>query len=197
LLRLVQDYRPSDDVEEARVAVEFTLESHGGTTRVRLVHSGFGRGAAWDNEIDSISEGWPSELRSLRLYLQRHRSCDRHVARVALSPSTPLEKVWPILTGPGGFQLTPAELNAGDAFEVVTPAGERFSGTVEMYLPRRSFTGILRELDGALFRLTTWRDPSGKSSVWVWLASYDRDSGRARAFEAAAQQALKRLFPDG
>ena len=59
--------------EPARIAMEFTLETHRGKTRLRLVHSGFGEGAAWDTEIEGISEGWQAELRSLRHYLERHR----------------------------------------------------------------------------------------------------------------------------
>ena len=58
LLRLVQESArpydaqgrqlPAGEVEPARIAVEFSLETHQGKTRLRLVHSGFGRGAAWD-----------------------------------------------------------------------------------------------------------------------------------------------------
>ena len=58
--------------------MEFTLETHQGKTRLRLVHSGFGEGAAWDNELEGITEGWQAELRSLRHYLERHRGQDRY-----------------------------------------------------------------------------------------------------------------------
>ncbi|MBI4420506.1 MAG: SRPBCC domain-containing protein, partial [Gemmatimonadetes bacterium] len=90
-LRLVEDEaRPYDAeghplpdglVQPARIAIEFTLETHRGKTRLRLVHSGFGRGDVWDNELDSISEGWQSELRSLRHYLQHHGGKNRQVGR--------------------------------------------------------------------------------------------------------------------
>ena len=97
LLRLVQeDARPYDaqgnplppgEVEPARIAMEFTLETAQGKTRLRLVHSGFGHGAAWDAEVDGISEGWQAELRSLRHYLRRHRGQDRKAARGLVSTS--------------------------------------------------------------------------------------------------------------
>src|SRR5262249_47343733 len=90
LLRLVDESaRPYDtegktvsgsDVQPARVAIEVTLETNGGQTVVRLVHSGFGTGAAWDDEIEGVSTGWPYELRSLAHYLTRHRGRNRHVA---------------------------------------------------------------------------------------------------------------------
>ena len=41
-------------------------------TTLRLVHSGFGPGADFDEEYDGISQGWPVELRSLRHYLENH-----------------------------------------------------------------------------------------------------------------------------
>ena len=47
---------------------------------MRLVHSGFGAGAEWDDEFDSISNGWKFERRGLRHYLQRHFGKDRRVA---------------------------------------------------------------------------------------------------------------------
>ena len=61
------DGRPLVDAGANReLAVEVTLESHAGKTRVRLVHSGFGEGANWDDELDGISTGWQFELRGLR-----------------------------------------------------------------------------------------------------------------------------------
>ena len=99
LLRLVQeDARPYDaegrpvaegQAAPARIAIEFTLESHRGQTRLRLVHSGFGSGAAWDDEVEGITEGWQAELASLRHYLERHRGRNRQFRIAWLSTSLP------------------------------------------------------------------------------------------------------------
>jgi len=198
LLRLVQDdYRPSDDVEPARVVMEFTLETHAGKTRLRLVHSGFGQGAAWDNELDGISEGWPSELGSLRHYLERHRGRNRRVGRATATVPAPREAVWAKLIGPDCFRLSPASLEAGSPFEVTLPGGERLTGTVQTFLAGQSVSGIVRELGGALFRVGTWRDPQGKTGIWLWLASYADDAvPTLQRFQHAAELALKRLFPE-
>ena len=197
LLRLVQDYAPSDGAERAVVAMEFTLESRAGKTRLRLVHSGFGHGAAWDNEIDSISEGWPSELRSLRFYLERHQGRDRHLARVSRSVSGSPLAVWQKLTGPGGFQLNPVEPVAGGRFEVTTPNGDRLHGTAVVVLPQRSLSGIVKEMGNALFRLSTWKDTQGRTQVWVWVASYGKSDAPLKAFTESTRRALEQLFPDG
>ena len=123
LLRLVQeDARPYDtqgrplppgEAEPARIAMEFTLETHQGKTRLRLVHSGFGQGAAWDNALEGITEGWQAELRSLRHYLLRHRGRDRHTGRAWLTTTAPRDAAWARLLGPGGFRVTPDQPEEG------------------------------------------------------------------------------------
>ncbi|HUF34297.1 MAG TPA: SRPBCC domain-containing protein [Gemmatimonadales bacterium] len=205
LLRLVQeDARPFDaqgrplpagKAEPARIAMEFTLETHRGKTRLRLVHSGFGHGAAWDDELEGITEGWQAELRSLRHYLQRHRGRDRTLRLAWLTTALPREAAWARLLGPGGFRVSPAVPEEGRAYEVVTPDGQRLSGTVELCLPGQTLAGTVRELDDGWFRLLTWAAPGGETGVWAGLATYARDDGRVEQFQARAQEALARLFP--
>lgn len=205
LLRLVQDdARPYDtqgrplppgESEPARIAMEFTLETHQGRTRLRLVHSGFGHGSAWDNELEGITEGWQAELRSLRYYLGRHRGRDRHAGRAWLTTTTPREVAWARLLGPGGFRVTPLDPTEGEAYEVVTPGGQRFTGTVELHLPGQTLVGSVRELDDGWFRLLTWKDASGSTGVWAWISTYTGEAARVGEFKERSQEALARLFP--
>jgi uncharacterized protein YndB with AHSA1/START domain len=118
LLRLVQeDARPYDaegrpvadgQAAPAKIAIEFTLESHRGKTRLRLVHSGFGSGAAWDDEVEGITEGWQAELASLRHYLERHRGQDRQFRIAWLSTSgrgvEPVDRTGRLPVQPGGCE---------------------------------------------------------------------------------------------
>jgi uncharacterized protein YndB with AHSA1/START domain len=207
LLRLVQeDARPYDaegrplppgEAEPARLAMEFTLETYQGKTRLRLVHSGFGRGAAWDHEFDGISEGWQAELRSLRHYLRRFRGQDRVFGRAWLTTAVARETAWARLVGPEGFQVHPVNPSIGDRYEVTSPAGRRLSGTVELNLPGQTLLGTVRELGDGLFRLLTWTDPTGKTGVWASLATYTGDPAVVRDFAATAQSALEQLFEQG
>jgi uncharacterized protein YndB with AHSA1/START domain len=205
VLRLVQeDARPADtdgrqlpaaEAPPARIAIEFTLETHQGRTRLRLVHSGFGDGAAWDNEIEGITEGWQAELRSLRHYLRRHRGTDRRAARALVTTDMSRDEAWARLIGPGGFMLTPAAPEEGERYQVVAPGGRRYGGTVELYLPGQTLAGTVRELDDGWFRLLTWKDGHGTIGVWAWLATYTGDAALVREFGNRAQEALERLFP--
>jgi hypothetical protein len=181
-------------VEPARIALEFTLETHQGTTRLRLVHSGFGHGAAWDAEVDGVSEGWQAELRSLRHYLRSHRGRNRKTARGRVTTPLPRDAAWSRLTGPGGYRLSPASPMEGERYEVVTPGGRRYSGAVELNLPGQTLAGTVRELDDGWFRLITWCDARGHTGVWAWLATYAEDEGAVDEFGVEAQEALERLF---
>lgn len=203
LLLVQEDARPYDSegrplppgkVEPARIALEFNLETRQGKTRLRLVHSGFGTGAAWDDEVDGISTGWPMEIRSLRLYLRRHRGRDRHVAWARATTSLSVEEAWQRLTAPGGFTPRPDGLAEGRPYTVDAPTGDRFAGTVDLWMPGRALQGTVSDQDDALFRMASERS-AGKTGVSVWLTSYRPGDGpRIAAFKAAAQAELERIF---
>ena len=207
LLRLVQeDARPTDgegrplppgEVEAVRLVMEFTLETRQGKTRLRLVHSGFGQGTAWDNEFEGISEGWQAELRSLRHYLGGFRGRDRVFGRAWLTTAVPRATAWERLVGQEGFRLSPARLSEGEDYEVVSPTGHRFTGVVQLNLPGQTMLGTVRELGNGLFRLLTWTDPAGRTGVWASLATYAGDPAVVRSFAERAQPALQRLFASG
>ncbi len=204
MLRLVQDdARPYDaegrplppgQVEPARIAMEFTLETHEGKTRIRLVHSGFGSGAAWDDELEGITEGWQAELRSLRHYLERHRGKDRVFELAWVTTRLSRDEAWARLLGPGGFKVSPAVPEEGRPYEVAVPGGQCFTGTVVLHLPGQTVAGTVRELDDGWFRLLTWSAPGGETGVWAGLATYAGDEAPVREFSVRAREALDRLF---
>jgi uncharacterized protein YndB with AHSA1/START domain len=53
------------------MAVDYYIEALGdGVTRLRLVQSGFGPEAAWDDEIESTKTGWADFLKKLKEVLE-------------------------------------------------------------------------------------------------------------------------------
>jgi uncharacterized protein YndB with AHSA1/START domain len=204
LLRLVQDESrgydaegrplPPGKVEPARIAVEFTLESRGGKTLLKLVHSGFGRGTDWDDEYDATNAGWQYELRSLRHYLMRHRGRDRRVGHAHVSTDLPLASAWEKLLGPGGFEIPEAARKAGGPYAVALPTGGRLTGEVQLYIPGRDFSGTARETDEGLFRLSAFR-AGGKTGVTAWLSTYAADKApRVAEFQRSSEKLLRGLF---
>lgn len=202
-LRLLhQGYQPFDaegqpllgtPAASAPVAVEFTLDGDGGRTRVRLVHSGFGRGEEWDDEFEGISHGWPFELRSLRHYLRHHRGRDRQFAWGRVTTLLPPEATWSRLTSAQGFALTPAQLRPGAPYEMQAASGERFAGTTELFVPPFEMAGTVPALDDGVFRLATYR-AAGKTGITVWLATWGGVRHALGDFATNAQQVLDRLF---
>jgi uncharacterized protein YndB with AHSA1/START domain len=205
LLRLLQeDARPYDaegrpvtegQAAPARIAIEFTLESDRGHTRLRLVHSGFGRGAAWDDEVEGITEGWQAELASLRHYLAHHRGRNRTLRIAWLATPLSRPEAWDRLVGPGGFQFTPGDVQAGQPYDVLFPGGARLSGVVALHLSGQTLAGTARELGNGWFRILTWCIPGGRTGVWAGVATYDQDASAVDDLRVQADAALRALFP--
>lgn len=203
-LRLVQeDQRPFDvdggvlpqgTVASAHMVMDFTLETAAGRTRLRLVHSGFGHGAAWDDEIDGVRVGWNQELRGLAFYLERHRGRARHRAAARLTWADSQDAVWRRLLSKDAFALSNATLAEGESYSVEVSTGDRFDGIVQHFTPNRDFSGTARALDDGIFRIGTHR-ADGKTGIHVSLASYDpRYAAEVTAFGQRAQALLARLF---
>jgi uncharacterized protein YndB with AHSA1/START domain len=65
-------WQPAGDAPAAPLATEWLIEARsGGTCVVRMVMTGFGGGAAWDDEIGGMTQGMRAALESLRDYLGR------------------------------------------------------------------------------------------------------------------------------
>jgi uncharacterized protein YndB with AHSA1/START domain len=74
--RLVQEseWRPGSGAAPSTLASEWTVEARsGGTCIVRLVVSGFGSGASWEDELEGFRESMAQALRNLRLYQRDFR----------------------------------------------------------------------------------------------------------------------------
>lgn len=194
------EHRPAFDAKgdplpdpSHKLAMEFTLETHAGKTRLRLVHSGFGRGANWDDELESVSAGWQFELRSLRHYVERFKGRERfHAVAHGVTP-LPIAAVWDELLSPDAFDITRGKLEVDERCLIATPTGEGLSGTVSWYKPQADLSILVDKLDGGIFRIATWR-AAGQTGVQVWLTTYDgRHQPTLRAVVSHAQTAIDRL----
>ncbi len=62
--------------------LEIDIEQAGGRTVLKLVQSGFGEGAEWDDEYQGINSGWDMALAILKHYLENYFGRPRHHALV-------------------------------------------------------------------------------------------------------------------
>lgn len=165
-------WQPEATREKGQLAVDIFLEGRGGKTVLRLIHSGFGSDAKWDDEYDSISRGWAFELRSLRHYVENHWGRDRRIASARLPIGTSATNAMSRLVGKGGIFDVTLDGSATDdaALKLVPPQGEVTNGRLLVWGPR-DFSAVLESLGDGLLRLGV-ETFSGELELWVWLASW-------------------------
>jgi uncharacterized protein YndB with AHSA1/START domain len=188
-LRLVDDAARPFDLDgqplapgaapPAPVAIEFTLERDGAQTVVRLVHSGFGAGAAWDDELDAVSWGWRFQLRSLAHYLARHRGRERAAAWRPVSTRLDHAGIWRRLAA-AGLAIEPAWPAPGERVAIALPTGDRFSGTTLLAAPGRHLSATAEELSDGLVSFESWR-AGGETGWMLFASSWEPGAGAALA----------------
>lgn len=174
--------------------VDFHLEGNGGTTTLRLVHSGFGPEAGFDAEFHGISGGWPTELRSLRLYLARHRGRDRQLAWSACTTPLSADAAWRVLTGTGGIDAAGLpQLREGQPFTMAVPGAPAITGNALHSPGPREFTGVAANVGDGWLRVTceNW---GGITNIWLWLAGYGVAKETLAPWQRAFDALLHRCF---
>jgi hypothetical protein len=90
-------------VQQAPVVEEYTLESRGDRTVLRLVHSGIPTSPEWDGFYDGTNHGCDMFFRGLRHYIERHWGKQRRNIMVMKPIQMTREEGWEKLTGPEGL----------------------------------------------------------------------------------------------
>lgn len=97
--------------------VAVTFESVAGGTRITVVQSGFGTGAAWRHQLEGHRQGWLRALRDLALYLETGVVAERFFSRWQCDLGMYLAETFPGLrvseVRPGGW-AEEAGIQAGD-----------------------------------------------------------------------------------
>ena len=114
------------------LVIDFELSGTGGTTKLRLVHRGFGPQASFDAEYDGIRGGWPTELGSLKLYLERHRGRERRLAWSYTAIGCSVDEGWRALCGPRGLGAHSGieALKVGDGFTIALQGADPIQARV-------------------------------------------------------------------
>ncbi len=178
-----------------KVAVDYYLESRGGTTVLRLVHSGFGVGAAWDKEYDGVTRGWAFELRGLRHYLENHRGKNRRVIWTRKGTKLAASEAMRRVIGQAG-QVVRGKiegLKEGDAYRLELVGADRpIEGIVAVNNAPRSFSGTVKGLNNGLFRCEIEScGKGGSDEVWVWFSTYGLEASEVEKLTRHLEQTLE------
>jgi hypothetical protein len=177
------------------IAIEFTLESRGGKTLVRIMQSSFATGADWEDEyFGSTDYGWGFLLVNLRHYLEQHAAVPRVVAWPRCKVPRTRETVYERLAAPGGIFVDGAQrLRSGEPYSLRTASGEIWSGRVQFVAPPRGFCVSVELLNDALAWLTI--EGSGdEHDVQMWFSAYGLPRARVDQIEKEWAGELRRIL---
>jgi uncharacterized protein YndB with AHSA1/START domain len=179
-----------------KLAVDFHIEARGGSTVVRLVHSGFGEGSEWDDEFHMTQGGWAYFMEHLRWYLERHRGMRRDVISfrdaVALTKPDALARLT-VALGLGDLAWI-RTARRGQTFATQTAHGERISGELVAVSGTTGQLGLtLEDLNDAMLFLEMESAQSGIRAGF-WLSTYglppDQLAGAKTRFSQLYRAAL-------
>ena len=177
-----------------QTAVDFQIETRGGSTVVRIVHSGFSASAEWDEYYDGTVAGWTYFLWNLAFYVDRHFGTPRTMVSERRSTTRSFDDVWSELLGPSGMAVEGLEgLTTGDRL-TVTLGGRTSGGDVKYVRYPRNLAGTLEELnDGLLF--VEMEPSAGEAwSCGVWISLYGVPGEEAEELQAQLTAMADRVF---
>ena len=82
-------------------AVDYFIDSGGGGTVLRVVHSGFGEGASFDDEYESTRSGWTVFLNMLKHALERHPNQKARNVSITRHTDVPRLEAWERIVASG------------------------------------------------------------------------------------------------
>lgn len=185
----------ADEAARAALAVDWFLEAKGKKTILRVVHSGFAPGAAWDKEYDGTKRGWTFELQALKHYLEHQRGKERRATWARQATRLPAAAVWERFAKPGPVfrEVALDSLGAGDRYRFVREGGEVLEGRVLVNHAPLEFAGTLASHGDGMLRFG-FEDCMGGPEAHVWLATWGLSAPQFADLEACWKSALARAF---
>ena len=179
----------------SELTVDYFIESEGGKTRLRLVHSGFGKGALWDDWFDGVRRGWDYELESLRHYLELHRGTNRSVLWSRYSIERRGDDAIDALFGEDGlFSDGSIEgLAPGDPYSLVAFDDFILQGIVQVNEPGAQFAATVEGMNDGLFRIESFCHGK-KQDISLFLAAWGVPEDRMQGLSERWQRRLMEVY---
>ena len=154
--------------------MDYHLETDGGATVVRFVHSGFGNEEQWDAYLDGLDAGWSYFFRNLQVYLEHHPGIARTMAWARPAVRGSRAVLWSAVAAAVGLDVESlVERTVGDECTVHV-AGTPTRGVLEAMAPGRTLAFRLPDLGQSLLFLEIEGDGEN-GRVGVWTSMYDPD----------------------
>ncbi len=185
-------WQPGPDASTEHLATELLVEARaGGTCLVRLVSSGFGTGADWDDAIERVSDGWALCLAVLREVLDHFAGQPSAAFLLNGSADGPVERGWSEVLQALGL---PADAAVGNRVATSGSGVPALAGTVAYVTPQHLVVRTDEPAPGILTLMSA--DMGGRTMVRVQGAVFGEDAAeRARAIERAWLTWVDERFP--
>ncbi len=189
-LRTVDTTPGKEGAPPTRVAVDYIIESRGGKTVLRLVHSGFAADM-WDDEFDTLSSGWAAFQATLKHYLERHPGEPRAMAFVRHAPQE-LPRVEVFRRTLAAMGLASADgLRVGRRYSAKSRKGDEFEGVIKVLAPPINFSGTVENWNEGF--VTIEIEPGRtRCRPAIWVSLY----GSAQADVPSLQARLRELLTE-
>ena len=186
-----EDSGSTESAQAVSVVVDYFLESQGGRTTLRIVHSGFGAGADWDEEYEGVRTGWEFEIQVLRHYIENHRGRPRHMFWLRAAVDSSHQAAWNqlITLFPG---LAHKQYRPGEHITLETTLGHRITGRVITHEVPRAF-GLVAD-DSSIFRLAVDKC-GGHLEAGIWVESWGNTATEVETQKRRWSAALRQAFP--
>jgi uncharacterized protein YndB with AHSA1/START domain len=134
----------SEDGPSGSFATEWLIEARdGGTCIVRLVSSGFARRDGWEDELESMRQGWDVYLSNLRLYLSGFPGERGSQVMVRGPAPGTVDGAWEALKGSLGL----AEAAEGERVSADEPGAPALTGIVTRTFDASHHRGLMLRID--------------------------------------------------
>lgn len=189
---------PLETPEPDLFGVDFFIEDlGGGTTRLRLVHFGFGKDAQWDSMYDGVSRGWDFMLWGLQNYLEQHLGTPRNVVFLSAKiGEQSRERAWSQAFSKEGLvaDATVSALRPGQRFNTKI-GGVDMSGVVRVNIPNKDFQASIDNLSGALLRVQIDQCHSGPGDdLAITLGTFGIEPARIERVRMNLADRMVRMF---
>ncbi|MEO8024927.1 MAG: SRPBCC domain-containing protein, partial [Bryobacteraceae bacterium] len=158
--------------ESRKLVQDYFLEAKDGKTILRLVHSGFGTSAGWDEEFDGTRGGWAGCFVRLKHSLEEHRGESVH-NRIFTRICAGMDAVEVLRRIEGA---APADMRVEQKFD-------------------RHVCGVVPSWNGSIFNASASKVDAG-AVAYVELLMYGFSDERAAGVESEWKATLASLFPD-
>jgi uncharacterized protein YndB with AHSA1/START domain len=181
----------ADGTPQPRLMVDWSISTDAGQTVLRLVHSGFGEGANWDEQIDGTSGGWKYFLWNLGVCLTSHRGTARTMVSSRRQTMLPRDVFWESLFSSGLITMDHAS-HAPDTC-ALTLGTRSFEGRVETCEPPYRFAAQIPSLDDALLFIELEGGAASGFHAGFWLSTYGIAPNTTGELQRALDDTVARL----